>query len=1085
MGDMELHSGRYCARCGAAFLTQLDRCPRDGGEIYPGARDPLLDTLLADRYRVIDFLGSGGMGRVYRVQHATLGKTFALKVMFGELSGNQSMVSRFHREAEALSRLSHRNVVCVIDFGATYQGLLYLVTEHVAGRRLVDEPPALGMGRTVHIIRQIGRALAHAHERGVVHRDLKPDNVVLAEEDGEQDIVKLLDFGTVSLQNATGSAEQLTANGVLLGTPQYMSPEQARGHVVDARADLYSLGVMMYEMLAGQLPFRSDSIMDVIAMHMTQPPPPIRNSVAPEALVEVVMRLLEKKPEDRYPSAESALLAIDLAVRQVKPNLTTDAPWERPVGKTNGEPVVTAPMPRHPVAAPNEGPPICQREANVGKLTPILRDEFRPGEIVDERWEILEVLEGDLGPVYTVIDREWDRQEMVVKRLRQFSGMSMERFERGKLRFRKTTEEWRDLGGVASLVTGFYTLPIRGALHFFMERVHGRALPELMGLGSPVALSRALDLAVQAVRGVEYVHGRGRWHGSVRAANCLITAGHELKWKLDAGDRPEASPTELENIPHDHALYMAPEAWRTHSDTGKASDIYALGVLIYELVTGQRPFDATPRCWERYYNKLPRQVAQVIESKSPNPNAVLRAFHQHVSPIAPGALGVSLPPALDGLISRCLAKEPSARPGARELRQGLLDLAPGMLGTPFGRELASFRPTESAVNHRAACYYVMKERDKARAILDGWLTLDPDAVITWANRKTMAINDGMLEPAAAHEEASALLAKIGDKPLDPGVRAFIELIGRCVLHSGGAVRAVALSPDQNLIVAGGDTKGEVARTWEAGTGKVKNVFASKNVGGGTLCLSVGAGGSVVATGGSHGQVALWSRDNGANWLTFEAHLGEVTAVALSADARLLLTGGSDGKARAWDPTTGRCLATVDESGEKVTAVALSPSGTVALVASGRGARAWDLATGSLLSTLNGHQGEITCVGFGPHGRTAITGGRDQVARTWNSTDGRETAVLSGHDGPVLAACIHPNGRQAFTGSTDRTARAWEIASRQVLRTCKGHRGSVTAIAVGADGNKLITGSEDGTVRTWAGATLRPPERPWPFILKRP
>ncbi len=265
----------------------------------------LPQQVIAGRYRIIDKLASGGMGEVYKAEHTELGKTFALKVMKQELSQDAEFVERFKREAVASSRIGQQNIIDISDFGRTEDGRFYFVMEYLDGKtlaELITREHALPTDRAVNIGLQIARALAAAHQQGIVHRDLKPENVVLISRDGQKDFVKVLDFGVAKEIDGRGQAGGRTAIGMVVGTPQYMSPEQAAAMPVDARSDVYSLGLIIHELLSGAPVFVGQTPSLLMVAHVTQPPRRVTSGlglVLPEELENVVMSMLAKKPEQR------------------------------------------------------------------------------------------------------------------------------------------------------------------------------------------------------------------------------------------------------------------------------------------------------------------------------------------------------------------------------------------------------------------------------------------------------------------------------------------------------------------------------------------------------------------------------------------------------------------------------------------------------------------------------------------------------------------------------------------------------------------------------------------------------------------
>jgi serine/threonine-protein kinase len=280
-------------------------------------RDPYLGTILAGRYRVTRALGSGGMGTVYRAEHVHMKKAVAVKILHKHMTALPEIVARFEREAVAAGRIDHPNVAGATDFGRLDDGSFYLVLEYIEGRSLsslLEGGGALPALRALVITRQIADGLAAAHAVGIIHRDLKPENVMLVEREGVPDYVKVLDFGIAKVPVEEAEGQKLTQIGTIFGTPQYMSPEQGQGHPVDVRADLYALGVMLYEMLAGRLPFVADDLVVLITRHITEPPPPLPDGIHP-GVRELVFELLEKEPENRIQTASELVERIDRLFR--------------------------------------------------------------------------------------------------------------------------------------------------------------------------------------------------------------------------------------------------------------------------------------------------------------------------------------------------------------------------------------------------------------------------------------------------------------------------------------------------------------------------------------------------------------------------------------------------------------------------------------------------------------------------------------------------------------------------------------------------------------------------------------------------
>jgi len=268
------------------------------------ANDPLIGKVLADRFEMLDRIGEGGMGTVYKARQVSVDRIVAIKVLNPGIANDPQWVPRFINEAKACSKLQHPNTVRLIDFGQTREGLLFMAMEFLDGmalRTVIDRFGRMQPARVMKIISQCCQSLAEAHNFGIIHRDIKPDNLFLVSLGGQPDFVKVLDFSVAKLKQSSGSAMQTQA-GVVFGTPNYMSPEQGRGLPLDARSDIYALGIVAYEMLMGRPPFSSQNPMEVLAMHVRTPVPPMQG--VPDRVAQVVTRALAKDPAHRQQNAE-------------------------------------------------------------------------------------------------------------------------------------------------------------------------------------------------------------------------------------------------------------------------------------------------------------------------------------------------------------------------------------------------------------------------------------------------------------------------------------------------------------------------------------------------------------------------------------------------------------------------------------------------------------------------------------------------------------------------------------------------------------------------------------------------------------
>lgn len=303
-------SNKSCTACGRRFQGDLTVCPDDNMPLMTLPDEDLVGTVLENKYEILEKIGAGGMGAVYKARHQLMHRQVAIKMVLAQLSANSMTLKRFTQEARATSQLNHPNILTVFDFGISPSNQPYLVMDFLEGvnfGRVLEETRQIPVARAIGIFLQVCAALGHAHQKGIVHRDMKPSNIMLIELDGQPDFVKVLDFGIAKvLSSVDGESDSLTRTGEVFGSPLYMSPEQFRGKSLDARSDIYSLGCVMYRSLAGICPVTGKDVLECMYKHVNESIPPFSvtapEAEIPEPLEQIIMKALAKDPDARYAS---------------------------------------------------------------------------------------------------------------------------------------------------------------------------------------------------------------------------------------------------------------------------------------------------------------------------------------------------------------------------------------------------------------------------------------------------------------------------------------------------------------------------------------------------------------------------------------------------------------------------------------------------------------------------------------------------------------------------------------------------------------------------------------------------------------
>ncbi len=382
-----------CPSCGAPLAPDARFCPACGKQAIPTAtaappapfaEPSLVGHEIAGRYRILKKLGEGGMGAVYRGEQISLKRAVAVKLLRPDLSQNAQLLARFKIEAEAVAKLKHPNTVDIYDFGQDRDGTLFIAMEFIEGRSLrsvIHGEAPLAPARALHIAAQIAASLADAHAHSIVHRDLKPDNVMLMDRGRQRDIARVLDFGIAKLRDDTrGTQAAMTQAGDMLGTPQYMAPEQIKGEQIDGRTDVYALGCMIYEMVTARQPFEAPTVMAMLSKHLMEevvPPSQRRPDLGlPPVIDHLVLTAMMKQPVARPSTMELYGEQIAAALAQLPPDPNRSA--ATPLSAMQAVPTPPAPS---AFVQPTPPPPVMTPPGAQGFAVPAAPSQFPPSQL--------------------------------------------------------------------------------------------------------------------------------------------------------------------------------------------------------------------------------------------------------------------------------------------------------------------------------------------------------------------------------------------------------------------------------------------------------------------------------------------------------------------------------------------------------------------------------------------------------------------------------------------------------------------------------------------------------------------------------
>jgi WD40 repeat protein/tRNA A-37 threonylcarbamoyl transferase component Bud32 len=1037
------------------------------------------------QYRIIEPIGAGGMATVYKAYQAGLDREVAVKVLPAQHALTPGFKERFIREAKAVAQLSHPNILPIYDVGVE-DDISYFVMKYVPGQTLrdtMDQPMVLT--RAAHFIDQIAGALDHAHARGILHRDIKPVNMLM-----EGDWLLLADFGLAKIVEAS---EALTTSGSSMGTPAYVSPEQATGKPVDQHTDIYSLGIVLYEMVTGRVPYTGETPMGVMFKHVYEPLPLPRKLQPdlPEAVERVILKAVAKNPQDRYDRAgelaEALHRAIDLDAGPVAVQAPAPQPAADDLDQTVAQPAAkTAPAeagPTQPGTTAASAPALEARRPpwlwiGAGLLAVLVISgaifffaggESDPTGLPTGRTEA--GLADTAANEANTANGAGDNAAVTPAATEAPAGAATNVSAPEPAADAATNEPAPTLNSTepAQNRPTITPPPAAGPTAIAGEAV---VLPASARLGrgpiNEIKISPdGTTLAVPSSPGVwlydldslELI-GLLDGQGSVIWAVAWSPDGSQLATASEEGavrlvDAASGEELRLLSGPTDSALGAAISLAWSPDGSQVASGSEGGMVRVWDTASGQEVNTLTGHLYEAYGVAWSPDSTRLVSASR---DATVRLWD-----VASGGELQVLDSHLDQVSSVAWTAD-----GSR-LATGSADLTIRIWDGDSGQEqLVMTGHTEPIAS---VAWSAGGDRLASGAFDNTIRIWDP------ASGEELGLLSGHTRPVVSlawSPDGSRLVSGSVDGSIRVWNPATGEETGLIMGHSSD-LRSVAWSPDgSRLAVAGFDGK---VRRWDIAAETEETPL--DGAGAGFLSVAWSPDGSQLAAGEDDGTIQIWDVTNEQVVHSLTGHTDQVNDLAWSPDGRLVASAGGDGTVRLWDSVSGAKLRELAGHTDSIYGVAWSPDGSQLISGSlDQTIGVWDAVSGEEINTLEGRTdgykqtvklrgGDwVASVAWSPDGKRLASGSGDFVIRLWDGGSGAELRMLEGHEGPVLSVAWSPDNTRLASVSPDRTVRIWDAVSGAELYLLLGHEDEVVRAAWSPDGNQVASVGDDGLIRIW-------------------